>query len=125
MKCWLFLKKCLIRGVEVSIIETHRSDERQAALYAQGRTAPGPRVTWTKVSRHQRKNVNGEPASDAFDAVPLVNGKITWTAPRLFAIMGDIAKELDLRWGGNWDGDDKPGERGENDSCHFEFKRTS
>lgn len=33
-------------GWSVDIIETRRSTERQAALYAKGRTAPGKIVTW-------------------------------------------------------------------------------
>ena len=39
-------------GHEVSVVETTRSQERQDALFAQGRTAPGPVVTWTRHSQH-------------------------------------------------------------------------
>lgn len=39
-------------GHEVTLVEGVRSPERQAALYAQGRTTPGPVVTWTIASRH-------------------------------------------------------------------------
>jgi len=35
------------------VTEALRSAERQAALWAQGRTMPGPVVTWTRHSRHQ------------------------------------------------------------------------
>lgn len=38
---------------QVYLVEGHRSAERQAALYAQGRTEPGPIVTWTPESWHQ------------------------------------------------------------------------
>ena len=39
-------------GAEVEVVETVRSQSRQEALYAQGRTAPGPVVTWTRSSAH-------------------------------------------------------------------------
>ena len=39
-------------GHNVTLVEAYRSQERQAALYAQGRTAPGPIVTWTQDSKH-------------------------------------------------------------------------
>jgi peptidoglycan L-alanyl-D-glutamate endopeptidase CwlK len=41
-------------GLPVRIGEVRRSAERQRALYAQGRTAPGPVVTWTLHSKHIR-----------------------------------------------------------------------
>jgi D-alanyl-D-alanine dipeptidase len=39
-------------GHDVTVTETLRSQTRQDALYAQGRTAEGPVVTWTRHSRH-------------------------------------------------------------------------
>lgn len=39
-------------GYTVDVVETVRTQERQDALYAQGRTQPGPVVTWTRESRH-------------------------------------------------------------------------
>lgn len=124
VKAYLFCQKCLLRGVDVLIYETWRSQDRQDALWAQGRTVPGRKVTWTKTSKHGRVDpVTKAPASDAFDAVPRIKGVPDWSARKEYLIMGDVAKELGLRWGGNWDGDDKPGEPGENDSPHFELVR--
>lgn len=40
-------------GLHVRLVEGYRSPERQLHLYAQGRTRPGPVVTWTEESRHQ------------------------------------------------------------------------
>lgn len=39
-------------GVHLNVVETQRSQARQDSLYQQGRTRPGPRVTWTTTSRH-------------------------------------------------------------------------
>ena len=39
-------------GYTVEVVETTRSQERQDALFRQGRTAPGPVVTWTRNSQH-------------------------------------------------------------------------
>jgi hypothetical protein len=39
-------------GYQVEVVETYRSQARQNALFAQGRTEPGPVVTWTRASNH-------------------------------------------------------------------------
>jgi peptidoglycan L-alanyl-D-glutamate endopeptidase CwlK len=39
-------------GHPLIIVETYRTQQRQDDLYAKGRTVPGPRVTWTRNSRH-------------------------------------------------------------------------
>lgn len=68
-------------GVAVLLTCTYRSDDEQTALYAQGRTAPGRIVTRAKPgkSKHNAVDVHGKPAAEAFDIVPLVNGKPLWT----------------------------------------------
>ena len=40
-------------GHSVEVVETVRSQARQDALFAQGRTLPGPVVTWTRDSSHR------------------------------------------------------------------------
>lgn len=39
-------------GYDVEVVETTRSQARQDDLFAQGRTRPGPVVTWTRSSQH-------------------------------------------------------------------------
>ena len=39
-------------GLDVTVTETYRSQERQNALFAQGRETPGQVVTWTQNSKH-------------------------------------------------------------------------
>ncbi len=41
-------------GYQVDVNETYRSQARQDQLFAQGRTAPGPVVTWTEHSLHSQ-----------------------------------------------------------------------
>lgn len=67
-------------GVEVLVTCTYRSNEEQAALYAQGRTKPGRIVTRAKPgqSAHNAVDANGKPASRAIDIVPTRYGKALW-----------------------------------------------
>ncbi len=70
----------LKEGVTVLLTCTYRSDEEQARLYAQGRTAPGRIVTNAKPgkSKHNVRNAQGLPCAEAFDVVPLRHGKPVW-----------------------------------------------
>lgn len=101
------------------VVEGLRTRERQAELYAQGRTKPGKKVTWTLHSKH----LEGK----AVDLAPLINGAIDWADLSKFdaiaKAMRDAAKEVGVavRWGGDWDMDGQPRERGESDSPHFEL----
>jgi hypothetical protein len=91
-------------GEPVRVLETLRSPERQAWLYAQGRTdfdtdahrrrwealgkppldwRPGPKVTWTLTSRHL--------TGHAIDLGLLVGDDLTWKAP--------VYREFTRRWG--------------------------
>lgn len=98
-----------------------RTVEEQAELYAQGRTKPGPVVTWTMHSRHL-------PAEDGLGrAVDLAPYPIDWNTPSKFDAIGDAmhraANELGIpiRWGADWNSNGTPRERGETDSPHFEL----
>lgn len=51
----MWLSECDRLGFRFKIIEAFRTQERQNALYAQGRTKSGPVVTWTKDSDHTRR----------------------------------------------------------------------
>jgi peptidoglycan LD-endopeptidase CwlK len=107
--------------VDFSVLEGVRTLKRQQELYAQGRTKPGPKVTWTMNSKH-RAQVDG--FGHAVDLVPY---PLDWNATSKFAAISKAmmaaAKDVGVkvRWGGNWDGDDRPGEKGEFDGPHFEI----
>lgn len=120
-----FLARAKMAGIDVLVYCTYRSPEEQAKLYKQGRPGgqTGPIVTWTLKGKHNLQDSTGRPASEAFDCVPLVGGKPAWNARELYLQLAAIGKAIGLRWGGDWDGDGKPFERGETDSPHFELKR--
>lgn len=82
---------------------TWRSKERQAELYAQGRTAPGAIVTkldgFTKRSRH---NVWPSQAVDVcVDLDPGPGKHPTWDKPA-YEALGALALAHGLVWGGDW-----------------------
>lgn len=99
-----------------------RTPERQAELYAQGRTKPGPIVTWTLKSNHFVNKRTG--FGHAVDLIPL---PVDWKNLKAFdavaTAMFQAAKELnvEIRWGADWDQDGNWRERGETDSPHFEI----
>lgn len=77
-------------GIDFIITCTRRSQTEQQELYAQGRTAPGPIVTWTLNSKHL--------TGDAFDFVIMVTGKPDWRMNRkdLWDRAVEIGKSLGL-----------------------------
>lgn len=46
-------------AVDFSVSEGVRTPERQKELYAQGRSKPGPKVTWTLASNHFKNAKTG------------------------------------------------------------------
>lgn len=58
------------------VFEGYRSIERQAFLYAQGRTTPGPKITWARPG--ESLHGYGLAVDIVFDKEPLKAG-ITWT----------------------------------------------
>lgn len=111
-----------VNAVDFMVIEGVRTPERQRALYAQGRTKPGPKVTWTLNSNHFVNERTG--FGHAVDLLPApYDWKDLRQFDRLARAMFQAADELNtsIRWGADWDRDGKPRERGESDSPHFEL----
>jgi len=96
------------RGVPIKVVEGRRTQERQAELYSQGRTAPGQKVTWSMNSKHLK--------GIALDIVPVsVAGTRDWSPDDpAWDIVGEEAAKLGLKWGIT----SKPGER---DKPHIEW----
>jgi peptidoglycan LD-endopeptidase CwlK len=121
------LVKVVKRAIELStvdfmVLEGVRTPARQKELYAQGRTKPGPKVTWTLNSNHFVK-----PSTGFGHAVDLVPYPVDWTdlkkfdamSKAMFAAAKDVG--IPIRWGKDWNSNGKPGEKGETDSPHFEL----
>ena len=94
--CRAFVAACKKDGIDVLITSTWRDNAAQNALYAQGRTKPGKKVTNAKAgsSFHNYKL--------AFDFVPIVNGKAQWNDLATFKRAGAIGERLGLDWAGRW-----------------------
>jgi peptidoglycan L-alanyl-D-glutamate endopeptidase CwlK len=100
----MLIARCVEAGIPVAIIFTGRTQEEQATLYAQGRTAPGKIVTWTLDSLHVMKPP--EFKSRAIDLCPWeqfnLHGpdKLAWNDKEpAWQTMGEIGEGLGLKWG--------------------------
>ena len=111
-----FCKMLVLNGIEYMITSTYRSQEEQDALYAQGRTVPGRKVTWARHSRHTDR--------EALDIAILKGGEIMWDAKvdvdmdqvPDYLEAGIIGEQCGLVWGGRWKTPDFP---------HFELPRNT
>tara|TARA_R100000808_G_scaffold8233_1_gene23337 strand:- start:3840 stop:4232 length:393 start_codon:yes stop_codon:yes gene_type:complete len=104
----------VIKHIDCSVLEGHRSKERQNLLYEQGKT----KVRYPK-GRHNQS------PSNAVDVTPY---PVDWDdreRQTLFAgfVLG-IAKSMgiNLRWGGDWNQDFKVQDNKFDDFPHFEVK---
>lgn len=102
------IKLCASKGVELLIYTTYRSDAEQDILYNVGRNPPsGKIVTNARAgqSDHNHVDVDGRPASKAYDCVPMLHGKPIWdTSHPYWAIVGSCGEEVGLVWSGRWTG---------------------
>jgi peptidoglycan LD-endopeptidase CwlK len=94
--CRKFIAKCKAAKIDVLITSTYRDAASQNALYAQGRTTKGRKVTNAKAGQsfHNYRL--------AFDFVPIINGKAQWDDLAAFTKCGEIAESLGLQWAGRW-----------------------
>lgn len=81
-------------GHPVVMTSGQRTATEQAKLYAQGRSSPGPVVTNAQHSQHQE----GRAADFAF----LIDGKPSYAEGAPWELLGKVAKEEGLEWGGDW-----------------------
>ena len=99
------LRRLAAQGLTFKVIQGRRTQAEQDALYAKGRTAPGPKVTWTRNSRH----LTGR----AIDLALFQGKNVVWESKH-YTRAGEIGEELGLVWGGRWKG-------GKTDKPHFEL----
>lgn len=109
--CRRFMAECKKADIDVLITSTYRDHESQNALYAQGRTKPGNKVT------NARGGQSWHNWRVAFDVVPMRHGKPVWGTTgddlRLWQSVGAIGRACGLEWGGDW--------RRFKDLPHFQF----
>lgn len=96
--CQQFLAEYRALSRKIEITETWRDPKREDALHAQGITKA------TGLTCKHCIMANGKPASQAFDfalydedGAYIADGTDGW-----YADAGDIAKELGLKWGGDF-----------------------
>lgn len=100
----LLIAAMLAHGVIVEVVQGFRTFAEQDALFAQGRTKPGPVVTR---ARGGQSNHNYRLA---VDLCPFTNGQPNWHAPdAVWRQIADEARKLGLEAGYYWkEFQDKP-----------------
>ncbi|HMN20159.1 MAG TPA: M15 family metallopeptidase [Ottowia sp.] len=82
-------------GITIKVISGLRSYAEQDALYAQGRSAPGPVVT------NARAGYSNHNFGIAFDIGVFEGSRYLSDSPKYKAV-GVLGVDLGLEWGGNW-----------------------
>lgn len=80
-------------GLQLKVVSTVRSQLEQDALYARGRTTPGPIVTWTRSSAHTRGR--------AVDFT-VIGATEYEDDPDAWELLGAIGESLGGKWGGSF-----------------------
>jgi peptidoglycan L-alanyl-D-glutamate endopeptidase CwlK len=100
--CYVLMNVMRTLGFPLFVSNGLRTLEEQAALYAQGRTKPGLKVTNvdgsdpTKATHSPQADGWGHAVDFAFDDPQPWADKHPWRA------FGENAKALGLKWGGDW-----------------------
>lgn len=94
--CEKFLTACMAEDIDIIITSTYRDNESQDALYSQGRTTIGLKIT----NAHGGESWHNYRL--AFDFVPLTHGKPDWQNIQLFNRCGEIGESVGLEWAGRW-----------------------
>lgn len=87
--------KAAAAGITIKVISGLRTYAEQDALYAKGRTKPGPKVT------NARGGYSNHNFGIAFDIGVFDGSRYVPESPRYKAV-GALGLELGLEWGGNW-----------------------
>lgn len=90
-------------GFPMMVVQGVRTTEQQQVLFAQGRTTPGPIVTYCDgikyPSNHQLKP---DGWGHAVDIAFQVDGKPSWDAKLPWHSFGLIVRQAGCRWGGDF-----------------------
>lgn len=102
-----FLDACASLPFDIVIVRGVTNEEKQAALYAQGRTVPGPNATKTRplgdvVTNAKTPEETAHGCGGGVDVAPIENGKILWADTSKFRAIGMLAESMNLVWGGRF-----------------------
>lgn len=89
------VQKAAANGIEIKVISALRTYAEQDALYAQGRTTPGSKVT------NARGGYSNHNFGIAFDVGVFSGTRFLGDSPKYKAV-GVLGTDLGLEWGGNW-----------------------
>ncbi len=95
-------------GFVMIVTDGVRTTEQQQALYAQGRTKPGPIVTQADGMEHRSNHQARGGFGYAVDCCFVVDGKPSWDESLPWVLYGAMAETLGLTWGGGWKHPDRP-----------------
>lgn len=115
---------CYHKGVDLLIYCTLRDLEEQAKLYRQSRSYKAIKAKMQKFKDrgygfladiieqvgpcsgpHVTNAAPGESwhgYGEAFDAVPLINGKAAWANIKYYNIYGQAVRDVGMKWAGDW-----------------------
>lgn len=97
-KLGILLEKCAKKGIYLIITQGFRSKEAQDALYEQGRTKPGRKVTNAKGSDYSSQHQWGIAFDIAINDIGLLYDVATIKKVAKIA----KTKSVGLSWGGDW-----------------------
>ena len=89
------VQKAALAGIKLKVISGLRTYAEQDALYAQGRTAPGAKVT------NARGGYSNHNFGIAFDVGVFEGSSYLPDSPK-YRAAGALGVDLGLEWGGNW-----------------------
>lgn len=107
----------VVKQRDCTVLEGFRSKEVQDKYFAEGKS----KLKWPN-GKH-----NTQPLSQAVDVAPYIYKAISWSTNDCiefaqFVLATAEKMGIELRWGGDWDGDGDRSDQTFNDLVHFELK---
>lgn len=98
------------QGIDMIFTSTLRDHASQNALYAQGRTVPGPGATKARPMGRTVTNAKGGQSwhnyALAYDIALVRHGKLLWDdtpeGRRIWQRVGELGEQAGLEWAGRW-----------------------
>ena len=119
----LILKAFNERGICVAIFWFHRTENQQQALYAIGRTVELHKKPVTNCDGIIKRSKHQDWEAADLCIIDPKTGEWQWSRIPEYDILGRLAKELELAWGGDWDGDEIR-DPNDYDCFHFELAKS-